>query len=485
MQYDVIVIGSGPGGYIAAIRCAQLGMKTALIEKYSTLGGTCLNVGCIPSKALLDSSEHYHKAVHEFEEHGIKANDYTLDLAQMVKRKQSVVDQTTGGITYLMKKNKIDTYEGVGSFKDKNTVTVSSKSAEHTDGSNSAKQEPTDGDNSSEQELTAKNIIIATGSKPASLPFIEIDKKRIITSTEALEITKLPKHMIIMGGGVIGLELGSVFARLGTKITVVELMKSIIPTMDSTMGKELQKVLKKIGFEFLLEHKVTEVKSTSRQVTVKAEDKNGEVKELKGDYCLVSIGRRPYTEGLGLENVGIELDKAGRIPVDEHLKTKADNIYAIGDVIRGAMLAHKAEEEGVLVAEQLAGQKPHINYLLIPGVVYTWPEVASVGHTEEALKEQGIPYKKGAYPFKASARARASMDIDGQVKVLAHEKTDEILGVHIIGPRAADMIGEAVVAMEYRASAEDISRMSHAHPTFSEALKEACLDATEGRALNI
>ena len=466
MQYDVIVIGSGPGGYIAAIRSAQLGMKTAIIEKYQTLGGTCLNVGCIPSKALLDSSEHFYKATKEFPEHGIQAGEYKVDLEQMVKRKQSVVDQTTGGITYLMKKNKIDTYTGVGSFKDKHNIAVRDVQGAET-------------------VLTGKNIIIATGSKPASLPFIEIDKKRIITSTEALEITKLPKHMIIMGGGVIGLELGSVFARLGTKITVIELMKSIIPTMDGTMGKELQKVLKKLGFEFLLEHKVTGVKSTARQVTVSAEDKSGAVKELKGDYCLVSIGRRPYTSALGLENVGIEPDQAGRIPVDEHLKTSVDNIYAIGDVIRGAMLAHKAEEEGVLVAEQLAGQKPHINYLLIPGVVYTWPEVASVGHTEEALKEAKVPYKKGSYPFKASARARASMDIDGQVKVLAHEQTDEILGVHIIGPRAADMIGEAVVAMEYRASAEDISRMSHAHPTFTEALKEACLDATGNRALNI
>jgi len=466
MQYDVIVIGSGPGGYIAAIRCAQLGMNTAIIEKYRTLGGTCLNVGCIPSKALLDSSEHYYKAVKEFAEHGIQGGEYQVDLPQMVKRKQAVVDQTTGGITFLMKKNKIDVYTGVGSFKDKSTVAVRTAQGEET-------------------ILSGKNIIIATGSKPASLSFIEIDKKRIITSTEALEITKLPKTMIIMGGGIIGLEVGSVFARLGTKITVVELMKSIIPTMDGTMGKELQKVLKKLDFEFLLEHKVTEVKSTARQVTVKVEDKSGSVKELKGDYCLVSIGRRPYTEGLGLEKVGIELDKAGRIPVDEHLKTSVDNIYAIGDVIRGAMLAHKAEEEGVLVAEQLAGQKPHINYLLIPGVVYTWPEVASVGHTEEALKEQKIPYKKGSFPFKASARARASMDIDGLVKVLAHEQTDEILGVHIIGPRAADMIGEAVVAMEYRASAEDIARMSHAHPTFSEALKEACLMATGDRALNI
>jgi dihydrolipoamide dehydrogenase len=441
-------------------------MSTAIVEKYSTLGGTCLNVGCIPSKALLDSSEHFHKATHEFEEHGIMGGAFQLDLEQMVKRKQSVVDQTTGGITYLMKKNKIDVHQGLGSFKDKNTVVVTSNNGDTTN-------------------LTGKHIIIATGSKPATLPFIEIDKKRIITSTEALEITKLPKHMIIMGGGVIGLELGSVFARLGTKITVVELMKSIIPTMDSTMGKELQKVLKKIGFEFMLEHKVTAVNSTARQVTVTAEDKSGNAKEIKGDYCLVSIGRRPYTEGLGLDKVGISTDKAGRIEVDKHLRTSVDNIYAIGDVIKGAMLAHKAEEEGVLVAEQLAGQKPHINYLLIPGVVYTWPEVASVGHTEEALKEANIPYKKGSFPFKASARARASMDLDGQVKVLAHQQTDEILGVHIIGPRAADMIGEAVVAMEYRASAEDISRMSHAHPTFSEALKEACLAATEGRALNI
>jgi len=466
MQYQVIVIGSGPGGYISAIRCAQLGMKTAIIEKYSTLGGTCLNVGCIPSKALLDSSEHYHSAQHTFEEHGIGVGDLKLDLAQMVKRKQAVVDQTTAGVAYLMKKNKIEVFQGMGALVDTNTVSI------------------TDQDGKS-QNITGTNIIIATGSKPASLPFIELDKKRIITSTEALEITKLPKHMIVMGGGVIGLELGSVFARLGTKITVVELMDRIVPTMDHTMGKELQKVLKKLGFEFLLKHKVTEVKNTGRQVTVKAEDQKGQVQTLKGDYCLVSIGRRAYTDGLGLENVGIKTDAQGRIEVDAHLHTGVGNIYAIGDVIKGAMLAHKAEEEGVLVAEQLAGQKPHINYLLIPGVVYTWPEVASVGHTEEQLKEQNIPYKTGSFPFKASARARASMDTDGTVKVLAHQQTDEILGVHIIGPRAADMIGEAVVAMEYRASAEDISRMSHAHPTFSEALKEACLSATDNRPLNL
>ena len=465
MQYDVTIIGSGPGGYIAAIRCAQLGMKVALIEKYSTLGGTCLNVGCIPSKALLDSSEHFHNALHHFTEHGINGKDYQLDLPQMIKRKQSVVDQTTAGVEYLMKKNKIDVFTGVGSFKDRNTVIVEGEKEK--------------------KELSSKYIIIATGSKPATLPFIELDKKRVITSTEALEITKLPKHMIVIGGGVIGLELGSVFARLGTKITVVELLDSLIPTMDSTMGKELQKVLKKLEFEFLLQHKVTAVKNTGRQVQVTAEDKNGEQKVLKGDYCLVSIGRRPYTEGLGLENVGVATDDAGRVVVDEHLRTNVDNIYAIGDVVKGAMLAHKAEEEGVMVAELLAGQKPHINYLLIPGVVYTWPEVASVGYTEEQLKEMKRAYKSGKFPFKASARARASMDTDGLVKVLADQQTDEILGVHIIGPRAADLIAEAVVAMEYRASAEDISRMSHAHPTFSEALKEACLDATGQRPLNL
>ncbi|MGI9545468.1 MAG: dihydrolipoyl dehydrogenase [Cyclobacteriaceae bacterium] len=466
MQYQVIVIGSGPGGYIAAIRCAQLGLKTAIIEKYDSLGGTCLNVGCIPSKALLDSSEHYHNADTTFKEHGIELDKLKANLPQMIKRKQEVVDQTTGGVAFLMKKNKIDVHQGIGSFIDKNTIRVTNKKGKTTD-------------------LSGEKIIIATGSKPFTLPFIELDKKRVITSTEALELTKLPKHMIIIGGGVIGMELGSVYARLGSKITVVELLDGLIPTMDKTMGKELQKSLKKLGFEFYLKHKVTEVKNTGRQVSVTAEDNNGEKVELKGDYCLVSIGRRAYTDGLGLENVGITTDKAGRIEVNDHLKTAVDTIYAIGDVIKGAMLAHKAEEEGVMVAEQIAGQKPHINYLLIPGVVYTWPEVASVGYTEEQLKEQGRAYKTGSFPFKASGRARASMDLDGLVKVLADKQTDEILGVHMIGPRAADMIAEAVVAMEYRASAEDIARMSHAHPTFTEAMKEACLAATDNRALNI
>ncbi|HBH23352.1 MAG TPA: dihydrolipoyl dehydrogenase [Cytophagales bacterium] len=466
MKYDVTVIGSGPGGYIAAIRCAQLGMKTAIVEKYNTLGGTCLNVGCIPSKALLDSSEHYHAAKENFKEHGINTTGLKVDLKQMIKRKSEVVKQTTDGIQFLMKKNKIDVFHGLGSFIDQNTIVVT-------------------GEGDKKEKIESDKVIIATGSKPALLPFIELDKKRIITSTEALEMKEIPKHMIIIGGGIIGMELGSVYGRLGSKVTVVEFLDGLIPTMDKTMGKELQKSLKKLGFEYYFKHKVTGVENKGKEVVVKAESQKGETIELKGDYCLVSIGRRPYTEGLGLENIGLETNDKGQIEVDDHLQTKVSNVYAIGDVIKGAMLAHKAEEEGVFVAEVIAGQKPHINYNLIPGVVYTWPEVASVGYTEEQLKEKGTPYNSGAFPFKASGRARASMDIDGTVKVLAHKETDEILGVHIIGPRAADMIGEAVVAMEYRASAEDIARMSHAHPTYSEALKEACLAATGNRALNI
>lgn len=465
MKYNVIVIGSGPGGYVAAIRCAQLGMKTALIEKYDTLGGTCLNVGCIPSKALLDSSEHYYNAEKHFKEHGIVVSGLNVDLVQMIKRKNEVVNQTVAGIDFLMKKNKIDVYHGIGSFKNSKTIAI-----------NNGKEEII---------IESENTIIATGSKPASLPFIQIDKKRIITSTEALELKEIPKHLIVIGGGVIGLELGSVYARLGAKVTVVEFMDSIIPTMDKSLGKELQKILKKKGFEFFLSHKVMAVKNSGQTIKVEAESVKGEKLSLEGDYCLVSIGRKPFTEGLGFENVGIRTNNRGQIDVDEHLRTSVPNIYAIGDVIPGAMLAHKAEEEGIFVAETIAGQKPHINYSLIPGVVYTWPEVASVGYTEEQLKEKSIPYKAGSFPFKASGRARASMDTDGFVKVLAHEKTDEILGVHMIGPRVADMIAEAVVAMEYRASAEDIARMSHAHPTYTESFKEACLAATESRAIHI
>lgn len=465
-MYDLIVIGSGPGGYVAAIRAAQLGMKTAIIEKYPTLGGTCLNVGCIPSKALLDSSEHYHNAAHTFKTHGIDLSNLKVNLKQMIARKDDVVKQNVDGIQFLMKKNKIIVHHGLGSFVDKNTIKVTKE-----DGSS--------------ENIQGKNIIIATGSKPSSLPFIKLDKKRVITSTEALNLKEIPKHMIVIGGGVIGMELGSVYGRMGSKVSVVEYMDSLIPSMDKTMGKELQKSLKKLGFEFYLKHKVVEVENKGKEVIVKAENSKGETLELKGDYVLVSIGRRPYTDGLNAEAAGVKITDRGQVEVDDHLRTNVSNIYAIGDVVKGAMLAHKAEEEGTFVAEVISGQKPHINYLLIPGVVYTWPEVAAVGYTEEQLKEKGIKYKTGKFPFMASGRARASMDTDGLVKVLADAETDEILGVHMIGPRTADMIAEAVVAMEFRASAEDIARMSHAHPTYTEAFKEACLAATDNRALHI
>lgn len=464
MQYNVTVIGSGPGGYVAAIRCAQLGFKTAIIEKYDTLGGTCLNVGCIPSKALLDSTEHFHNAKTHFAEHGIDIPEPKVNFAQMIKRRGDVVKTNVDGIAFLMKKNKIDVHTGVGSFVDKNTIRISGKNGETT--------------------ITTEKVIIATGSKPTPLPFAPFDKKRIISSTEALVLKEIPKHLIVVGGGVIGMELGSVYARIGSKVTVVEFLDSLIPTMDGTLGKELLKVAKKLGMEFYLGHKVTSLENKGKEVVLKAESKDGKAIELKGDYCLVSIGRRPYTEGLGLEKIGIETEK-GQIKVDDHLKTNVDNIYAIGDVVRGAMLAHKAEEEGVFVAETLAGQKPHINYLLIPGVVYTWPEVASVGYTEEQLKSSGRQYKVGSFPYKALGRARASMDTDGLVKILADKQTDEILGVHIIGARAADMIAAGVTAMEFRAAAEDVARMSHAHPTYMEAVKEACLAATANRPLHL
>ncbi len=466
-QYDVAIIGSGPGGYVAAIRCAQLGMKTAIIEKYSTLGGTCLNVGCIPSKALLDSSHHYEDAVKHFEDHGIEIpGDIKINLEKMISRKQAVVDQTTKGIQFLMDKNKIDVYEGLGSFKDATHITIT----------------PSKG---KAQTIEAKNIIVATGSKPSSLPFIKLDKERIITSTEALELKEIPSHMIIIGGGVIGLELGQVYKRLGSEVTVVEFMDRIIPGMDAALSKELLKVLKKQKIKFLLSHKVKSVERNKNEVVVKADDKKGAEVVLQGDYCLVSVGRKPYTDGLNAETAGLVLDKMGRVEVNNNLQTNVPNIYAIGDVVKGAMLAHKAEEEGTMVAEIIAGQKPHIDYNLIPGVVYTWPEVASVGKTEEELKEAGVEYKSGQFPMRALGRSRASMDTDGFVKILADKKTDEVLGVHMIGARCADLIAEAVTAMEFRASAEDIARMSHAHPTYAEAVKEAALAATDDRALHI
>jgi dihydrolipoamide dehydrogenase len=465
-SFDVVIIGSGPGGYVSAIRCAQLGFKTAIIEKYATLGGTCLNVGCIPSKALLASSHHYEELQH-FADHGIEVSGKVkVNLEKMIARKQAVVDQTSGGVKFLMDKNKITVFEGIGSFVDTTHVAIQKK-----DGSS--------------ETIEAKNIIIATGSKPSNLPFIKLDKERIITSTEALKLPEVPKHLVIIGGGVIGIELGQVYLRLGAEVSVVEFMDRIIPGMDAALSKELTKVLKKQGMKFYTSHKVQSVERKGKAVTVKAENTKGEIITLEGDYALVSVGRRPYTEGLQAEKAGVKITERGMIEVNEHLQTNIPNIYAIGDVVRGAMLAHKAEEEGTMVAEIIAGQKPHIDYNLIPGVVYTWPEVAAVGKTEEQLKEAGIAYKSGSFPFKALGRARAGGDTDGFVKILADAKTDEVLGVHMIGARCADLIAEAVTAMEFRASAEDISRTSHAHPTFAEAIKEAALAATEDRALHV
>lgn len=464
MNYDVVVIGSGPGGYVCAIRCAQLGFKTALVEKYSTLGGTCLNVGCIPSKALLDSSEHYYNAVHHFAEHGIEGAAPKVNLPKMIERKQSVVDTTVGGIDFLMKKNNIDVLRGVGSFVDAHTVAVAG--AEGT------------------SNVTAKYVVVATGSKPIELPFAKFDKERIISSTEALKLPEVPKKMIVIGGGVIGLEMGSVYHRLGAEVIVVEYADSLLPTMDVAMGKEMQRVLKKQGMDLQLSTKVEGVERSGNEVTVRAVNKKGEPVSWTGDYCLVCVGRRPYTDGLNLAAAGLATDERGRIAVNNHLQTAVPHIYAIGDVVRGAMLAHKAEEEGILVAETLAGEKPHIHYHLIPNVVYTWPEVAGVGHTEQELKASGRNFKSGSFPMRALGRSRASGDTDGLVKILADAQTDEILGVHIVGARAADLIMEGVVAMEFRASAEDIARISHGHPTYSEALKEAALDATAKRSIH-
>ncbi len=465
-SFDIVVIGSGPGGYVAAIRAAQLGFSTAIIEKYSTLGGTCLNVGCIPSKALLDSSHHYHDAVSHFAAHGIEVSgELKMNLQKMIERKQAVIDQTCAGIKFLMDKNKITVYEGVGSFEDATHIKISKN-----DGSS--------------EVIEAKNTIIATGSKPSNLPFIKIDKEKIITSTEALKLKEVPKHLIVIGGGVIGLELGQVYSRLGAQVSVVEYLDRIIPGMDAGLSKELTKVLKKQGIKFYTSHKVKSVERNGADVQVQAENAKGETITLDGDYALISVGRRPYTDGLNAEKAGVKINERGQVETNEYLQTNVPNIYAIGDVVKGAMLAHKAEEEGVFVVETIAGQKPHINYNLIPGVVYTWPEVAGVGKTEEQLKADGIEYKAGTFNFRALGRARASMDTDGFVKVLADKKTDEILGMHIIGARAADLIAEGVTAMEFRASAEDLTRMSWAHPTFSEAIKEAALAATDNRAIH-
>ncbi|KRP29963.1 MAG: dihydrolipoamide dehydrogenase [Cryomorphaceae bacterium BACL22 MAG-120619-bin32] len=465
MKYDIIVIGSGPGGYIAAVRASQLGKKVAIIEKYATLGGTCLNVGCIPSKALLDSAHHYYDAVHHFAEHGITVEKPTFDFGKMVERKANVVETTTGGIKYLMDKNNIDVFEGLGSFEDATHVKITKK-----DGSS--------------EVIEGINIIVATGSKPASLPFINIDKERIITSTEALKLKEVPKHLIVIGGGVIGLELGSVYARLGAEVTVIEYAPKITPTMDGEISKELLRVLKKQGLNFYVNHGVTSVERNGNEIIVKAINKKVEEITFTGDYCLVSVGRKPYTEGLGLEKIGVKVNEKGQVEINSHLQTNVANIFAIGDVVKGAMLAHKAEEEGVVVAEFIAGEKPHIDYNLIPGIVYTWPEVAAVGKTEEELIAEKVDYKAGKFSMRALGRSRASGDIDGFVKVLADKKTDEILGVHMVGARVADLIMEAAVAMEFRASAEDLARICHGHPTYSEAVKEAAKAAWDGKPLN-
>ncbi|MSR88600.1 MAG: dihydrolipoyl dehydrogenase [Candidatus Margulisbacteria bacterium] len=465
MTYDLIVIGAGPGGYVAAIRGAQLGMTVAIIEKEKTLGGTCLNWGCIPSKALLDSSEHYHQAAHKFKVHGIEVTGLKVNIKQMMARKNDVVSSTTQGIDYLMKKNKIERILGTASFKDANTLLV------------------TNGKTKTEHQ--AKKIIIATGSDVITLPSVAFDGKRIISSKEALDLTEIPKHLIVIGGGVIGVELGSVYARLGSQVTIIEYADRLLPTMDKELGKSLEKSLKSLGMTFQFNTQVTGAKVVKNKATVTAKIKTGEDIQIEADYVLVAVGRRAYTDGLALDVAGIKADERGRVETNEHFQTNIASVYAIGDVVKGPMLAHKASEEGVACVEYIAGLKTHLNYNTIPGVVYTWPEVASVGQSEEQLKEAGILYKIGKFPFKASGRARASEESEGFAKVLADAKTDEILGIHIIGPRASDMIGEAVVAMEYRASAEDIGSIIHAHPTFTEALKEAALAATDNRPIHI
>ena len=456
-QFDVVIIGSGPGGYIGAVKGAQLGLKVGIVEKEPVLGGTCLNVGCIPSKALLDSSEHFDMTSKHLEEHGVKVNGVALDLPTMLGRKDKVVKDLTKGVAYLMRKNKVTVFEGLGSIADANTVNVKAK-----DGST--------------QSIQTKNIVIATGSVPNALPNLPIDGKRIVTSTEALNFDKVPEHLIVVGAGAIGLELGSVWLRLGAKVTVVEFGDKICGPMDRQASDQLKKILEKQGINFILSAKVSEAKVSGNRVVAKVESRSGEkLADLEGDMLLVAAGRKPFSEGVGLEKVGIEKDSMGRILVDEHLRTKVKNIYAIGDVIPGPMLAHKAEEEGVAVMETIAGKHGHVNYATVPSVVYTWPEFAAVGLTEEQLKEKGIEYKAGKFPFTPNGRAKAMASTDGMVKILADKKTDRILGVHIVGPRASDMLAEAVIAMEFGGSAEDVARTFHAHPTLSEVMREAAL----------
>lgn len=463
--YDLLVIGAGTGGYEAAIRASQLGMKVALAEKGKTLGGTCLNVGCIPSKALLESSEHYHVAKNKLAKHGVLVSDVKLDLAAMLKRKEGVVRQLTGGVEYLFKKNKIEWLKGLAKIVeaqgDVKKVDVAGK------------------------VYSAKKILIATGSEPSALPFLPYDGKKVVSSTEALDFTEVPKHLVVIGGGVIGLELGSVWSRLGAKVTVVEFLDRLIPGMDGQVAAELLKILTKQGMEFRLFSKCLGATTKGEWTLVEAEDrKTGTKFTLEADRVLVATGRRPVTAGLGAQEAGIHIDKAGRIEIGEHFETSVKGVYAVGDVVRGPMLAHKASEEGIAVAEILAGQAGHVNYEAIPGVIYTWPEVASVGATEEELKEKGTPIKIGSFPFQVNGRAKAMDETDGFVKVIAHQKTDRVLGVHIIGPRAGDLIAEAAAMMEFGASSEDIARTTHAHPTLAEVFKEAAL-AVDKRQIHL
>ncbi|WP_374631346.1 dihydrolipoyl dehydrogenase [Ferrovibrio sp.] len=459
--FDIVVVGAGPGGYTAAIRAAQLGFSVACIEKDPGLGGTCTNVGCIPSKALLHSSELYHEAAHGFAQHGITVGKLGLDLPAMMAQKQSVVTSSNKGIEFLFKKNKITWFKGEGSLLGGGKVQVG------------------------EDTLSAKHIILAPGSEVTPLPGIDIDEDKVVSSTGALKLAAVPKTMVVIGGGVIGLELGSVWSRLGAEVTVVEFLDRILPTNDGEVSKQMQRVLAKQGMKFKLGTKVTAAKASKKGVKLTvAPAAGGDAEEIAADVVLVSIGRRPYTKGLGLGKAGVELDERGRIKVDDHFATTAPGVYAIGDCIRGAMLAHKAEEEGVVLAEMLAGQKPHINYDAIPGVVYTWPEVASVGKTEEELKAAGVQYKAGKFPFTANARARAMTMTDGFVKILEDAATQKIVGCHIIGADAGHILQEVVLAIEFGASAEDIYRTVHSHPALSEAVKEAAL-AVDGRAINI
>lgn len=461
-NFDLVIIGGGPAGYTGAIRASQLGLKVAVIEKRKTLGGTCLNVGCVPSKALLDSSELYHQAKHEFDIHGIGVGQLKLDVKAMVGRKNKVVSDLTTGVQFLMKKNKVTTFEGFGKLLNKNTVEVSLVTGEKL-------------------QIEGKSIMLATGSEVIELPFMPFDGKNIISSTEALELTEVPKHLVVVGAGVIGLEMGSVWARLGAKVTVLEFSDRIAGVMDGKLAKALQKSMTKLGVEFLLECKVTGAVSSKAGISVSYESiKDGSKQKLECDKVLVAVGRRPFADGLGLENAGVKIDSRGRVEVNSHLQTNVPNIFATGDLIPGPMLAHKAEEEGVAVAEYIATGYGHVNYETVPWVIYTWPELAGVGKTEEELKAQNIPFKVGQFSFAANGRAKAMNSTEGSVKVLAHSESDKILGVHILGPRASDMIAEAVIAMEFGASAEDIARSFHGHPTLSEALREAAL-GVDGR----